>query len=202
MLRISGNATSARSARSRATPVRDRSAASNESRASMPSAGVIVSRTLPTKAWATPTSDHGPQLITAAGRPDALRHATRASSHALAHAYAPCPGEPNSEATEENPSHQSSSQLALAWCIRSAPAALGAQTRSRLSLLIENTRLSSITAAPCTMPRNSRCCPRPPRRGFRPRPAMPHRREQPRFRRGLPIRPGPCAVRQWDRCGR
>ncbi|CFR93867.1 Uncharacterised protein [Mycobacterium tuberculosis] len=52
----------------------------------MPSATLIVSRTLPTKAWATPTSDHGPQLITAAGRPDALRHPTSASSHALAHA--------------------------------------------------------------------------------------------------------------------
>ena len=80
---------------------------------------------MPSPRRATPTSDHGPQLITAAGRPDALRHATRASSHALAHAYAACPGEPNSEATEENPTHQSSSQLALAWCMPQRPDGLG-----------------------------------------------------------------------------
>lgn len=63
-----------------------RPAASSESRASMPSAGVMVSRTLPTRACATPTSDHGPQLITAAGRPDARRQVTSASSQALAQA--------------------------------------------------------------------------------------------------------------------
>ena len=101
----------------------------------MPSAGAMGSRALKVSERATPMSDHWPQLIVVAGRPDARRHATKASSHALAQAYAACPGEPSRDDVEENPTHQSSSRPAVAACSRKAPAALGAQTRSRLSLL-------------------------------------------------------------------
>ena len=122
--------------------------------ASMPSAGVMGSRTSSVSERAIPTSDHWPQLIAVAGRPDARRHATRASTHAFAHAYAACPGEPSSEATEEKPTHQSRFRVAVTSCSRKAPAALGAHTRSRLSVLRAATRPSSRTAAACTTPRN------------------------------------------------
>ena len=54
-----------------------------------------------------------------------VRHATRASSHAFAHAYAACPGEPSSEATEEKATHQSSFRVAVTSCSRKAPGRLG-----------------------------------------------------------------------------
>ena len=112
-----------------------RSPASTDSRASMPSAGVIGSRTLQVSERATPTSDHWPQLIAVAGRPDArsprdqgVEPRTRARVRRL-------PGRAQQGATEENPTHQSSSRPAVASCSRNAPVALGAHTRSRLSLL-------------------------------------------------------------------
>jgi hypothetical protein len=108
---------------------------STDSKASMPSAGAMGSRALKVNDRATPMSDHWPQLIVVAGKFDARRHAAKPSSHALAAAYAPCPGEPRRDDVEEKPTHQSSSRLPVATCNRKAPAALGAQTRSRLSLL-------------------------------------------------------------------
>ena len=58
----------------------------------MPSAGAIGSRALKVSERATPMSDHWPQLIAMAGRPDARRHATKASSHALAAGVRSLPG--------------------------------------------------------------------------------------------------------------
>ena len=55
-------------------------------RASVPSVGVMGSRTLRVSERAMPTSDHWPQLMVVAGRPDACRQVARPSSQALAQA--------------------------------------------------------------------------------------------------------------------
>src|ERR1700742_5121983 len=89
--------------------------------ASMPSAGEMGSSALNVKLRATPMSDHWPQLIVVAGKPDARRQSTRPSSQALAAAYAPCPGAPSSDDVDEKPTYQSTSLLAVATCSRSAP---------------------------------------------------------------------------------
>src|ERR1700760_3706876 len=78
------------------------------SSASMPSTGEIGSSALKVSDLATPMSDHWPQLIVVAGRPEARRQSTRPSSQALAAAYAPCPGAPSSEEVDEKPTHPSS----------------------------------------------------------------------------------------------
>ncbi len=83
--RISGNA-APRDPAAAEPPRCGWSLASTASSASMPSAGAMGSRTLKVSERATPMSDHWPQLIAVAGKPDARRHATRPSSHALAQA--------------------------------------------------------------------------------------------------------------------
>ena len=80
-----GNAAAPRSRRSRATPTQ-RSPASTASRASMPSAGATGSES--TEGQCASDADVGPPApIDRGGRQiDARRHATKASSHALAQA--------------------------------------------------------------------------------------------------------------------
>ena len=133
-----------------------RSPASTASSASMPSAGAMGSRALKVSERATPMSDHWPQLIVVAGRsrcPSPRRPRRRATRSRRRRR----PARANPAGTTSKRTRPTSRVLGRPWraCSRKAPAALGAQTRSRLSLLRAATIWSSITAAPCTTPRRA-----------------------------------------------
>src|SRR6266536_1466220 len=98
-------------------------------------------------------SAHAAQAIADDRSPCARRHCVNVSSQLLAAAYADCPGEPKSAATEEKQQNQSSCCFSVASCKCQAPSALGAQFRCSLSSVTEGRMPSSTTAAPCRTPR-------------------------------------------------
>ena len=101
-----------------------------------PSAGLMGSRTPSVNERAIPTSDHWPQLIAVAGRPDALRHDDQGVEPRI---RARVRRLPRASPAGKPPRKSQPTSRALGWrWLRAAamrPAAFGAQTRSRLSLL-------------------------------------------------------------------
>ena len=107
------------------------------SKAARPAAGAIspsprIAIRPPTRRRAAaPTSDQAPQLMLSAVRPRARRWNANASRNALAAAWLPWPGDPSSEATEENMTKKSSGMSSVARCRFHEPSTLGAMTPAK-----------------------------------------------------------------------
>ena len=80
-----------------------------------------VIQTERSRSAAAPTSAQAPQLMLRAGRPRPRRWCASASRNALAAAWLPCPGDPRSDAPEENSTKKSSGRVRVSsWRIQPA----------------------------------------------------------------------------------